>query len=307
MEPVRLAAVVPYWLDQPPLDSLQVAINADRFGCPEVWMGELATHDAFALAGAVARETRAVRLVVGPLPVGVRSAAALALGISSVAHLAGRPADLALGASTPTLVSRWHGRDWPDNPRLMRAAVPAVRDLLNGSRGPGGFRLRAPAPGTRIAVAAFGPRMLEAAREVADRVVLNIVTPDAACELVARARLPVTVWLPAALDPGAPSMEQMRRELVGYIGQPGYAEMMAAAGYAEVVELARCGAHPREVVRSIPDALIEAVAALGDAAAVRRRIAAYHAAGVETVAVVPVTAEDPGGARLFEALKGGWR
>lgn len=308
MEPVRLATVVPFWLGRPPLDSLEVALNAERQGWPELWMGELATFDAFALAGAVARASRAVRLVVGPLAIGVRDPVGLALGISSVANLGGRTADLALGASTPHLVTAWHGRPWPDNPSLIRDTVPVVRSLLRGSSGPGGFRLRAPFAGgggpARIGVAGFGPRMLRVARELADMAVLNIVTP-AQVAWVRQAlgpSTPLTVWVAAALDPGPDAYQQLRRELVGYAAHPGYGEMFAAAGFEPVVAIARAGGHPRQVLAAIPDTMIDAVAAMGNLTAIRSRVAEYHEAGATTVALVPVTAEDPGGARLLSAL-----
>ena len=278
-------------------------------------MGEMATFDAFALAGAAARETRRARLVVGPLAVGLRGPVALALGAASVGHLGGRPADIALGASTPALVRGWHGRDWSRAAARMRETITGLRPLLAGERSEfegelvrtHGFRLRAPFPGTRIAVAAFGPRMLEVAAQMADRLVLNLVTPALAADLSRAAGRPTTVWVPAALDPGPDAMEQLRRELVVYAAQPGYGEMFVAAGFPDVVTLARSGASPREVLAEIPDAMIAAIGAVGDIATVRRRIAAFHAAGVETVALVPVTAGDPGGKRLLtEVGGGGW-
>jgi len=51
-------------------------------------------------------------LKVGPLAVGVRSPVALALGLASVTTLTGAHADLALGASSPDIVSGWHDRAW---------------------------------------------------------------------------------------------------------------------------------------------------------------------------------------------------
>ena len=291
-----------------------MAVNADAAGIGEVWMGEMATFDAFALAGAAARETRRTRLVIGPLAIGLRGPVALALGAASVGHLGGRPADIALGASTPVVVEGWHGRDWKRSAERMRETVGALRPLLEGSRSEfsgnlvrtRGFRLRSPLAGTRIAVAAFGPRMLEVAGEVADRLVLNLVTPALAGRLARQAGLPTTAWVPAALDPGPAALEQLRREMVVYAGQPGYGEMFGEAGFPEVVAFARSGAGPREVLAMIPDAMIAAVGAIGDAATIRARVAEFHAAGVETVALVPVTAGDAGGKRLLGEV-GKWR
>jgi len=316
----RPAVVVPFWRDQAPLGSLEVAVNADRLGFPEIWVGEMATFDGFALAGAIARSTARARLVVGPLAIGVRDPAALALGIASVSVLGDRRADLALGASSPVLVGAWHGRSWRSNPKRMRETVAALRPLLAGERSAfcgelvrsEGFRLRAPVPETTLTIAAFGPEMIRVAGELADRLVLNIIPPaqvtklrkrlEEAARAAGRETPPIACWVPAALEPGEAAMLQLRRELVGYVGAPGYGEVLAEAGFAETVELARSGARPADVAAAIDDAAIGAICAIGDAAAIQAAIDSYRAAGVDQVALVPVTAEDRGGERLLAAL-----
>src|SRR6266446_7883559 len=123
---VRLSVVMPYWLDRPPLEAVAIGATADQLGYDSLWIGEMMTFDAFALAGALARATARITLVVGPLPVGTRDPAALALGVASVSVLGGRPAHLALGASTPTVVERWHGRRWQPAVTRMRETVSAL-------------------------------------------------------------------------------------------------------------------------------------------------------------------------------------
>ena len=270
----------------PPLQSLEVAVNADRFGFAEVWIGEMASYDAFALAAAAARETRRASLWIGALSPAIRDPVSLALGVNSVSILGGRPAHLALGSSTATIVHKWHGREWGGNLERVAVSIGALRALLAGERGPGGFRLRSAVPGTQIGLAAFGPRMVDVASRLADRLLLNLLTPAQVAQFRARTRLPITVWVPAGLDPGAATLEQVVRELRGYLAAPAYAAMFRQAGLSEPAEIAA------------------AVSALGDLSAVRERIAEYHAAGATTVALVPVTAEDAGGEGLLRALGG---
>jgi probable F420-dependent oxidoreductase len=317
---MSLAVVLPFWFDRPPLEALDVARAADTLGYRELWVGEMLTFDAFALAGAIARETSSITLVIGPLAVGVRDPAALALGIASVALLGGRPAHLALGASTPTVVGQWHGLPWRRTVTHVRETVAALRQILAGERSDfrgmlarsAGFRLAAGPCPAEICVAAFAPRMMELAATVADRVVLNLLTPrlvaqirrriDAIARAAGRRPPPLTVWVPAALDPGPTAIAQMVRQLVAYVGARGYAEMFAAAGFGAIVDLARGGAHPRDVLSAIPPQLLAAVGAIGNTREVRARIDEYAAAGADVVALVPVTADDPGGARLLSAL-----
>ncbi len=317
---MSLAVVLPFWFDRPPLEALDVARTAEALGYRELWVGEMLTFDAFALAGAIGRETSRLALVVGPLAVGVRDPAALALGISSVALLGGRPAHLALGASTPTLVAQWHGRPWRHTVAHVRETVTALRQILAGERSDfrgvrarsEGFRLAGGPCAAELCVAAFAPKMIELAATVADRVVLNLLTPglvaqirrriDAVAHAAGRRPPPLTVWVPAALDPGPAAIAQMARQLVAYVGAPAYGEMFAAAGFRAIVEMARGGGHPREVLAAMPRALLDAVGAIGAAGTVRARIDEYAAAGADVVALVPVTAEDPGGAGILAAV-----
>ncbi len=270
-----------------PLQSLAVAVNADRAGFGEVWIGEMATFDAFALAGAVARETKSAALWVGPLPLATRAPVGLALGVNSVSLLGGRPAHLALGASTATVVRDWHGRRWGGNAELAAETIGRLRPLLRGERGTGGFRLRSPVLGSEIGLAAFGKQMAATAARLADRLVLNLLTPAQVAGYRSVTEQPITVWVPAALDPGPAAMEQVLRELRVYLAAPAYAAMFRQAGLHDPSEIAA------------------AVSAMGGLDRIRERIAEYHSAGATTVALVPVTAEDPGGERLLRTLGGG--
>jgi probable F420-dependent oxidoreductase len=316
----RVGVVMPYWLDRPEEEAIDVAVAAERAGIEEVWVGEMASFDAFALATAIGLRTERVRLKIGPLPVGVRSPVAIALGVASVATLTERPVDVALGASSPAIVAGWHDRPWNHLAPRTRETVLALRDLLDGGRLQAegrhvrshGFRLRRPQPGASIAVAAFGQRMTEVAAQHADEVVLNLVPPGhvrrvrvQVDELAATAGRPsprLSVWVPAALDPGPGALAQLRGQLAVYLGAPGYGELFTSLGFASVVGRARSGARRAELAQDVPVELIAQVGALGTADEVRRRVSAYHEAGADQVGIVPSTAEDPAGRCLLTAL-----
>jgi probable F420-dependent oxidoreductase len=293
-----------YWQDADPLEALATAGLADALGYRDLWLGEMATFDAFALATAAGQQTQRVELVVGPLAPAVRDAAQLAMGVASVAALVGRPVHLAVGSSSPVVVERWHGRTFAAAP-LLRRTVEALRPLLAGEKEPTtGYRLRLPAPAATVTVAAFGPAAVRVASELADRMVINLCTPEHAGRLRGQLdhRVPLAAWIPAAVDPTDEAVEQLRRAVVAYLGAPGYGEMFAAAGFGAVVDVARSGAHPAEILRGVPRELVEAIGLVGDAAACRARMAEHVAAGVDEVVVVPATAGDPGGRRTLSAL-----
>lgn len=318
-----LTAGLPLWQDSDPLEALDTAVIADELGYRELWIGEMATFDAFALAGAIAARTRQIELTVGPLAVEVRDPMAMAMGIASVAAFADRPARLAIGASSPVVVSQWHGRPWRRTAAHLRETAEALRPLLAGERSgyegelvqTFGYRLRLPPPSTSITMAAFGPRAVGVAARHADRMVLNLCTVegardarrrlDAAATAAGREPPPLALWVTASVDGDERPLEQMRRALIGYLAAPGYSEMFVAAGHAELVEFARTAPHPRELLERAPDDLVTAIALVGDIDHVRRRIADYAEAGVDELAILPATADDPGGLRTLRALAPG--
>jgi probable F420-dependent oxidoreductase len=316
-----LQVVAPYWLDRPDEEVLEIAVEAQRSGFDAMWLGEMATFDAFALATAVGLRAPGLALKIGPLAVGVRSPVALALGVASVATLTGAHVDLALGASSPDIVSGWHDREWAALAPRARETVEAVRSILAGERAAysgqhvrtHGFRLKRPQPDATISLAAFGPSMTRVAASSADQVVLNLVTPERVAqartivdaEARAHDRPPpeIAVWVTVALDPGAPTLAQMAAQIGVYLRPPGYGEMFTELGFGDLVDRARAGARRGELAAEIPLELLHQVCAIGSDAQIQERLASYHAAGAARIGVVPATAEDPAARRVLAALK----
>jgi probable F420-dependent oxidoreductase len=310
--------VLPFWLDRPDEEAMDIALAASDAGFAALWVGEMATYDAFSLATAVGLRAPAMPLKIGPLAVGVRGPVTLALGVSSVASLTGSRVDVALGASSPAIVAGWHHRQWANHVPVMRETMECLRSILDGARSEyvgryvssRGFRLRTPCPDTRIALGAFGPGMIRLAARHADEVVLNLASPARVAqvrtaldtEATNRPAPRLTVWVPVALDPGAAALAQLAGQLAVYLAPPGYGEMFSALGFGDLVRKARAGATRRELATAIPVELLGAVSALGSADRVVARLDAYREAGADCVAVVPSTAEDPGARVTLRAL-----
>lgn len=315
-----LGVVMPYWLDRPEDEALDIALAAEAAGIGTAWIGEMDSFDAFALATAIGLRTERLRLRIGPLAVGVRSPVALARGVASVAALTEHPVDIALGASSPVIVAGWHDRPWDHLAPRTQETVVALRRLLDGERlafdgehvRSHGFRLRRPRPSVSIGVAAFGRRMTEVAARCGDEIVLNLVPPDHVREvrrrveeLAAEAGRPapgLSVWVPAALDPGPSALGQLRGQLAVYLGAPGYGELFSSLGFGALVGCARSGMRRADLSAEVPEELIARIGALGSAPEIGRRISAYHEAGADHVGIVPSTAEDPAGRGLLAAL-----
>ncbi|WP_194818056.1 LLM class F420-dependent oxidoreductase [Nocardia sp. XZ_19_385] len=317
----RLSVSLPYWQDRDPLEALEVADAADKLGYHQLWVGEMATFDAFALATAIGARPGEIPLCLGPFAVDVRTPATIAMGAASVAALTGRQVDVAIGTSSTVLVEQWHGRQRRSPARHLEESALIVRGLLAGEKvdfigqveSTRGYRLRLDAPTSTLTVAAFGARALACAARTADRVVLNLVTPaqvrrcvETVCAVAGDENRPaprVAVWVTAAVDPAPEITATVRRGIVGYLAAPGYGEMFAEAGFGAIVDLARSGAHPREILAAIPDELTHSVGMFGDRATVAGRLAEYRAAGAAEVVVVPATsAADPAGFRTLETI-----
>lgn len=314
----RIEAALPFWLDRPGEEAMDIATAAAQAGLPRLWIGEMASFDAFALATAIGTRTPGTRLTLGPLPISVRTPAAIALGASSVAQLTGCEIDIALGASSPVIVTGWHDREWVHSASRMREAVDCLRPMLRGGRADytgryvssHGFRLRHPLPHTNIGVGPFGPAMTRLAAEIADEVVLNLATPqrvahvrrqvDAHAAAAQRQPPRVTVWVPAAVRPGDAALRQVAGQLAVYLAPPGYGEMFCDLGFSDLVQAARSGVRRSELAAAIPIELADRIGAFGTAEHIAARLQAYADAGADAVAVVPVTADDPAGRTVLE-------
>ena len=311
---IELEVSLGLWQDRPPEEVLRTASLADGFGYRAVWVGEMATWDAFALATRIGQDLRYASLVLGPLAVTVRDPAMIAMGAASVAALTGRPVSVALGTSSATVVESWHGRSRSRSGRALAESARAVRSLLDGEKTESagevvrtsGYRLRLAPPRSPLIVAAFGDLAIGAAARYADTMVLNLVDPPSVRRLTMklekasadcdRPRPRIAVWTTCAVDPGEQAIEQLRRGVVGYLAAPGYAEMFSDTGYSELVAYARTRPHPRDLLAAVPAALNSVVGLVGDRDTVAARMQQYLDAGADDIVIVPAaTDDDPAG------------
>ena len=197
--------------------------------------------------------------------------------------------------------------------RILRRLLDGEKADLQGQLAScRGYRLRLDAPGTPITIAAFSPAAIRTAARRADRMLLNMVTPESlgslraqladAADKVGRPTPQVAVWLPCAVDPVRETIDQLKRGIVGYLAAPGYGEMMIQAGFGELVDYARSRPHPKELLGAMPDALIAAIGLLGSVEDIRGQLEDYQQAGADEICLVPATAGDTAGERTLTAM-----
>jgi probable F420-dependent oxidoreductase len=315
-----LSVVVASRPNRPPEQDLLTAVVADRLGYGEVWVGEGWVWDCFVLATAIGLATEKIALTIGPVPVSLRDPAMIAVGVASTAALTHRTVGVALGASSARFVEGMHGRPRHRPGTALAESAQVVRRLLSGERtdfqgevlSTTGYRLALDPPGGQLTVAAFGERAIRTAAAHADRMVLDLVSPelagedraklDAAATAVGRRAPTLAAWIPAAIDPDPDSYAELMDSLAGYLEVPGYSEMFIAAGFDEAVQAASAGATQAELLDALPPDAASRIGLVGDVDTVRARLDAYGAAGLDEVVLVPATAGDPGGDRTLTAF-----
>ncbi len=318
---MKFSVVTPLWQDRPAAENLQVAKLADHLGFDELWIGEMATYDAFAFATAVGLQTEKIQLTVGPLSVSVRTPMTIAMGAASVTDLTGRETRVALGASSVVVVEEWHGRERSRTATHLAESAQILRSLLAGEKADfrgacarsTGYKLRLDPVEQPITIAAFGPAAVRAAARHADRMLLNMVTPSSlavlrdqlshAAEKADRPTPEIAVWLPCAANPQRETIDQLKRGIVGYLAAPGYGEMMMQAGFEDLVTYARTRPHPRDLLAAMPDELISAIGLVGDLPAIQAQVDEYREAGAAEICLVPATAGDELGRNTLESIK----
>ncbi|MFE9885065.1 LLM class F420-dependent oxidoreductase [Streptomyces scopuliridis] len=143
-------------------------------------------------------------------------------------------------------------------------------------------------PAGRIVLAALGPKMLELSRDRAGGAHPYLVTPEhtaQARELLGPDPL-LAPELKVVLDADpATARATARGYLAMYLGLPNYTNSFLRLGFTE-----------DDFTGGGSDRLIDAVYAWGDAARIRSRIDAFHAAGADHVALQIVTGDSAPGA-----------
>jgi alkanesulfonate monooxygenase SsuD/methylene tetrahydromethanopterin reductase-like flavin-dependent oxidoreductase (luciferase family) len=156
---------------------------------------------------------------------------------------------------------------------------------------------RPPAPA--IYLAGLSVRMLELAGEIADGAILWLCTPayirDVAMPALTRGRqrtgkpvegFEIVAAVPLAVTRDRPTAHRaFRGELTRYLTLPFYRAMLEASGFGEALRAF-------DATGETPDALADALGAVGDEATARAQVAAYRAAGVTLPAIRPITFPD---------------
>jgi probable F420-dependent oxidoreductase len=289
------------WALTVPFTGIPLAEHGNLFrrieaaGYDDVWTSETAGYDGFTPLALAAVHTERLRLATGVVNPFTRGPAVLAQHCAALADASGGRFALGLGSSSNVIVERWNGVPFEKPLSRMRATIEALRPVLAGDRGPGGFRLETPPDGpVPIVVAALRGKMLALAAELGDGAFTNFLplsgtrqvadafgAPDK--ELVCR-----FFCFPAPEEEALPAA---RRMLVAYATVPVYAAFFRWLGWEERIDPMVSAWEDGDRARAlelVPDELVREVFLFGDGDAQRERLRAFADGGITTFVLAPV-------------------
>ena len=289
------------WALTVPFSGIPLAAHGELFrrieaaGYDDVWTSETAGYDGFTPLALAAVHTERLRLATGVVNPFTRGPAVLAQHCAALSDASGGRFVLGLGSSSNVIVERWNGVPFEKPLSRMRSAIEALRPVLAGGRGPGGFKLEtAPEAPVPIVVAALRGKMLGLAAELGDGAFTNFLPLSGTRQVAEAFGAPEKELVcrffcfPAPVDAALPAA---RRMLVAYATVPVYTAFFRWLGWGEridpVLEAWEDGDR-RRAVQLVPDDLVREVFLFGDAAAQRERLQAFAEDGITTFVLTPV-------------------
>jgi F420-dependent oxidoreductase-like protein len=320
---MKLAVALPY-TDTPWPEVVEYVQEAERLGFEAVFVAEAYSYDAVSIMAALAVKTERIKIGAGILNIFSRSPALIAQSAGALDMLSNGRFILGLGTSGPQVVQGWHGIPFEKPLQRTREVVEIVRMALRRERlvydGQTvkldmGLKLinhpvRSEVP---IIIASLGPKNLEMTGEIADGWMptlfdpakMEVFRPHLEAGLARSGRsfdaLEITPAVPVLLYDDLELCRQMIRPYVAlYIGGMGsrernfYNQLAQRYGYvdeAKRIQDLYLSGDKAGAAAAVPDALVDATSALGNAEQIDASLRRFAGAGV-TMPVLGIGALD---------------
>ena len=298
-------------------DALRRVRKADELGYDSAYTTHIAGRDSLTLLMAYAAVSERIRLGTGVLPIYSRTPVATAQQAATIDEFSKGRMVVGLGVSHQVTVENWYGVELVKPIKAMREYVGIVRAAFLGEDPPDGEIFRSnfrfmgiqPRPDLPIYVAGLSPKMLRAAGEIADGVMLWLCNPEYIREVVVpevragRERagksmggFDIVAAVPAAVtDDRDAAYATMRSDLVTYFSLPFYRAMIERSGFGEDIAAFDAGMQAGDVERAkagISDRFLDALTAIGSPQDVRAGVERYNEAGATSPCVGGVPGTD---------------
>ena len=263
--------------------------RAEAAGYDDLWTGETNGPDGFTPLALAAAHTSRVRLGTGIVNPFTRGPAVLAQHAAALADASGGRFVLGLGSSSNVIVERWNGVPFERPLSKVRAAVAALRPVLAGERGPGGFKLEtAPASPIPIVLAALRGKMLALAAEVADGAFTNFLPISGArqvAEAFGAADKELVCRFFCIPQPEAEGVATAKFLFAAYGTVPVYSAFFRWLGWGERIDpmvAAWQAGDRRKALELVPEDLVREIFVFGSPEQMRARLDEFAAAGIST-------------------------
>jgi probable F420-dependent oxidoreductase len=255
--------------------------------------------DGFTPLALAAAHTERMRLGTGIVNPFTRGPAVLAQHAAALADASGGRFVLGLGSSSNVIVEQWNGVPFERPLSKVREAVEALRPVLAGGRGPGGFKLEtAPTHEIPIVVAALRGRMLALAAEIADGTFTNFLPVSGAPQVVEAFGAPdkeLVCRFFCVPQPEDEAMGTARFVFAAYATVPVYTEFFRWLGWGERIDPmveAWHGGDRAKALELVPEDLVREVFLFGSPAQMRDRLGEFGGAGITTFTLLPLCGPD---------------
>lgn len=312
--------------------------RADELGYHSVWVAEAWSFDAFQILATLIESTERIGLATGIANVYSRTPALLGQSIATLDRLSGGRAILGLGTSGPQVVEGWHGVPFDRPIKRQREAIEIIRTILRRDKLvyegeiyklDMGLKLinhplRADVP---IYLASLGPKNVELTAELADGWLPTLFSPEQAADVWGPALeagnakrsadlgdLTVMPAVTAAVtDDPATAKGIAKFAMALYIGGMGsreqnfYNRLFRRYGYvdeAKTVQDLYLDRKREEAMGAVTDEMVDEVSAIGDAAYVKDRFAAFEEAGATVLNLALLALDQESRLAQLEALAG---
>jgi probable F420-dependent oxidoreductase len=272
----------------------------EELGYTDVWTSEAQDLDGFVPLALASQWSATLRLGCACFPVQTRGPAVLAMSAAALALAAPGRFVLGIGSSSEFIVKHQNARSFDkpfaytrDMARFLRSGLRIEKARHEyESFSVRGFALRRPLPEPpKVLVAALRPGMLELAGREADGVILNYVAPEDLAKVIPHVKkhgedkeITARIYVCPTRDPEK-VRAVARASIAAYFGVPTYRAHQEWLGNAPLFTAMweRAAAGDWKGARAaLSDEAVDRYYIHGPAEYCRERIAAYHAAGVDT-------------------------
>jgi probable F420-dependent oxidoreductase len=281
--------------------------RAEAAGYDDLWSAETNGADGFTPLALAAAWTERMRLLTGVVNPYTRGPSVLAQSAAALADASSGRFVLGIGSSSPAIVERWNEVPFVRPLSKVRESVEALRPVLRGERGVGGFKLEtAPRHEIPIVIAALRDRMLRLAAELGDGVFSNFLPLSGVGHVVEEARGTGEIACRFFCLPGPEddALALAKRMFAAYGTTPVYAAFFRELGWAEqldpMVEAWEAGDRQR-ALELCPEDLVREIFVIGPPEAMKERLAEFEAGGITSFTLLLIAPPDLA-AGLIDAL-----